>query len=248
MAPPAPPPDLHNRRTLRAYVRGRIVELLGRQPATIYEAGGGSATILGELVEGAHVVVVDISPDQVAKCTYADEAIEGNIETWRRPEAFDLVCCHNVLEHVGAAARAVESLAASVAPGGVCVVAGPVPTSVKGWTTRLTPYRFHVWFYRRVRGSKTAGLPGHAPFPTRFSPGSHPAALRRLLTAHGLEVADQMRFEGMQSRGLANSSRWLNGLYAGVCGLLAAASFGRYRPRLSEFLLIARRPRPEATG
>src|SRR6478752_5878055 len=66
-----------------------------------YEAGGGSLSFLPrEILNRSHVTVVDIDEDQVRNNNYAQEAILGDIQTYRfTPESIDLVICYNVIEH-----------------------------------------------------------------------------------------------------------------------------------------------------
>lgn len=224
---------------LNTLVRG----LLGTSSPRIYEAGGGSRSCLDPGLRNAgHVSVVDLSPEQISRCNYAAEAHVGNIETWRRIDAFDLVCCSNVLEHVDAPQAALENFADCLAPGGVCVVTGPIPTSLQGWTTRLTPHGFHVWYYRYFRGSVNAGKPGYTPFPVRFAHGADERDMVDILTRAGLEVLYLARYEGSHARRLRETRPILFALYRMICGTLQCATLGRYRPRLSDFVLIARKP------
>jgi len=241
--------DSHDSSVRRGLIEQQVLNLLGRRPRTVYEAGGGSKSILDQhLLAEAQTTVVDLSAEQIAKCSYATVAIHGNIETWKREDYFDLVCCTNVLEHVRDARSALENFAASLAPGGICVVGGPVPTSVKGWITRLTPHAVHVWYYRRVGGSTTAGLPGYAPFPTFFSPGSHHHDMSRVLAAAGVPTKKLFVYENNQSRNLKEKNKALNLVYSAVCGSLAAMSLGRYQPRLTDFVLIAQKSPAMAAG
>jgi len=225
--------------TADPFINKRLRALLGRKPATIYEAGGGSKSILGDLVDGAHVVVVDISPEQIARCMYAAEAIEGNIESWRRADAFDVVCCNNVLEHVEDANSALASLAASVKPGGVCVITGPAPNSLKGWATRFTPHWLHVWYYRYTRGVTNAGKPGYPPFHTCFAPGSRPRDMAGLLSASGLRIDDLVFYAGREVDRLKERSALVHGVYAFVCGSLRVLSLDQHQAHLTDFILIA---------
>ena len=74
------------------------------QPAkpSIYEAGGGSTSFLPlKLLARSHVTVVDIDADQIRNNDYAQQAILGDIQTYRfARNSFDLVICYNVIEHL----------------------------------------------------------------------------------------------------------------------------------------------------
>jgi len=208
----------------------------------LYEAGGGSKTIFSEtLLARAEVVLVDISPEKITATDYADETIVGNIEEWSRPHFFDIVCCNNVLEHVDDAAAAIEMMTASLRPGGLLVIAGPVPTSLQGWVTRLSPHAVHVWFYRHVLGAPKAGAPGHGPFPVKFSFGSHLPQLLAILAWKNFDVAASARYPGTHTKSMLKKSRLLAFSYFGMAAFCKAATFGIYQPLLTDFFIVARK-------
>ena len=156
----------------------------------IYEAGGGSSSFLPMDVLGrSHVTVVDIDEDQVRNNTYADEAILGDVQTYRfSPETFDVVICYNVIEHLPDVEAALLNFLHALKHGGMILIGAPNPRSLSGVVTKYSPHWFHVWFYRQIRGIKTAGLPGEAPFPTFFHPLVTLSRLERFAAANGLEM------------------------------------------------------------
>ena len=156
----------------------------------IYEAGGGSSSFLPLDVLGrSHVTVVDIDEDQVRNNTYADEAVLGDVQTYRfAPETFDVAICYNVIEHLPDVEAALLNFRDSLKRGGMILIGAPNPRSLSGVVTKYSPHWFHVWFYRNIRGIKTAGLPGEAPFPTFFHPLVTLPALEAFAAAHGLET------------------------------------------------------------
>src|SRR4249920_457191 len=147
--------------------------LEARLPAAglaIYEAGGGSTSFLPlNVLRRAHVTVVDIDEDQIRNNDYAQETILGDIQRYRfAPETFNLVICYNVIEHLADVEAALLGFCHSLKQGGLILIGAPNPKSLSGVVTKYSPHWFHVWFYRHVRGNRKAGLPGEAPFPTRF--------------------------------------------------------------------------------
>ncbi|MGX4774082.1 class I SAM-dependent methyltransferase [Bradyrhizobium guangdongense] len=156
----------------------------------IYEAGGGSSSFLPMDVLGrSHVTVVDIDEDQVRNNTYADDAILGDVQTYRfAPESFDVVICYNVIEHLRDVEAALLNFRDALKRGGMILIGAPNPRSLSGVVTKYSPHWFHVWFYRNIRGIKTAGLPGEAPFPTFFHPLVTLPKLEAFAAAHGLET------------------------------------------------------------
>lgn len=165
----------------RALPQGRLA---------IYEAGGGSSSFLPiDVLSRSQVTVVDIDEDQVRNNTYADEAILGDVQTYRfAPETFDVVICYNVLEHLPDVEAALLNFRDALKRGGMILIGAPNPRSLSGVVTKYSPHWFHVWFYRNVRGIKTAGLPGEAPFPTFFHPLVTLSKLEAFAAAQGLET------------------------------------------------------------
>ncbi len=175
--------------------------ILGTQlPPTglaLYEAGGGSTSFLPlDVLRRAHVTVVDIDEDQIRNNDYAQEAILGDIQTWRfAPDSFDLVICYNVIEHLPDVEAALRGFRESLKQGGLMLIGAPNPNSLSGMVTKYSPHWFHVWFYRYVRGLKRAGQPGQAPFPTVFHPLVTLSNLEAFAKTHGLEVIYRKEYE-----------------------------------------------------
>lgn len=163
----------------------------------IYEAGGGSTSFLPlDVLRRAHVTVVDIDEDQIRNNDYAQQAILGDVQSYRFPPgSFDLVICYNVIEHLPDAEAALGRFCELLKQGGLMLIGAPNPKSLSGVVTKYSPHWFHVWFYRHVRGDKKAGLPGQAPFPTFFHPLVTLSNLEAFATTHGLEVIYRREYE-----------------------------------------------------
>jgi SAM-dependent methyltransferase len=163
----------------------------------IYEAGGGSTSFMPlELMQRSHVTVVDIDQDQIRNNDYAQEAILGDIQTYRfKLDSFDLVTCYNVIEHLPDVESALSGFCEAVKPGGLILIGAPNPKSLSGVVTKYSPHWFHVWFYRHIRGLEKAGQPGHAPFPTFFHPLVTLSKLEAFANAHGLQVIYRKEYE-----------------------------------------------------
>ena len=159
-------------------------------PLATYEAGGGSSSFLPlEILFRSHVTVVDIDEDQIRNNDYAQEAILGDVQTYRfKPESFDLVICYNVIEHLPDVEATLKNFCGALKRGGMILIGAPNPRSLSGVVTKYSPHWFHVWFYRHVRGIKNAGKPGEPPFPTFFHPLVTLPNLEAFATAHGLET------------------------------------------------------------
>jgi SAM-dependent methyltransferase len=163
----------------------------------VYEAGGGSTSFLPpDVLSRARITVVDIDADQLRNNSYAQRTIRGDIQTHRfAPDSFDLVTCYNVIEHLPDVESTMSGFFQALRPGGLVLIAAPNPSSLSGFVTKYTPHWFHVWFYRHVRGEKTAGLPGEAPFPTFFHPLVAPADLVAFAEARGMETIYRREYE-----------------------------------------------------
>jgi SAM-dependent methyltransferase len=163
----------------------------------IYEAGGGSTSFLPlSVLRRAHVTVVDIDADQIRNNDYAQQAILGDIQTYRfAPDSFDLVICYNVIEHVPDVEAALLGFCRSLRDDGLILIGAPNPRSLSGVVTKYSPHWFHVWFYRYVRGEKHAGLPGCAPFPTLFHPLVTLSNLEAFAARHGLQMIYRKQYE-----------------------------------------------------
>lgn len=163
---------------------------LPQGPLAIYEAGGGSCSVVPpELLSRSKITVVDIDEDQVRNNTYAHEAILGDVQAYRfGQETFDLVICYNVIEHLPHVDAALLNFRDALKRGGMILIGAPNPRSLSGVVTKYSPHWFHVWFYRHIRGIKDAGLPGEPPFPTFFHPLVTLPRLEAFAAASGLEV------------------------------------------------------------
>jgi SAM-dependent methyltransferase len=184
------------RRSLLA-VHGILGAELPSTKLAIYEAGGGSTSFLPlEVLERSHVTVVDIDEEQIRNNDYAQDTILGDIQTYRfKPNSFDLVICYNVIEHLPDVEAALTGFCEALKQGGLILIGAPNPKSLSGVVTKYSPHWFHVWFYRHVRGDKTAGQPGHAPFPTFFHPLVTLSKLEAFAKAHGLQVVYRKEYE-----------------------------------------------------
>lgn len=163
---------------------------LPQGPLAVYEAGGGSCSVVPpELLSRSKITVLDIDEDQVRNNTYAHEAILGDVQAYRfGQETFDLVICYNVIEHLPHVDAALLNFRDALKRGGMILIGAPNPRSLSGVVTKYSPHWFHVWFYRHIRGIKDAGLPGEPPFPTFFHPLVTLPRLEAFAAASGLEV------------------------------------------------------------
>jgi SAM-dependent methyltransferase len=197
----------------RELPRGRIAT---------YEAGGGSSSFLPLDVLGrSRVTVVDIDADQVRNNTYADEAILGDVQTYRfGPDSFDLVICYNVIEHLPDVEAALLNFRDALRRGGMILIGAPNPRSLSGVVTKYSPHWFHVWFYRHVRGIRNAGEPGEPPFPTFFHPLVTLTKLEAFAARNGLETIYRREVESPRYPEMRQRKPWLAVLVDAAAAML----------------------------
>lgn len=220
--------------------------LAGRESVSILEAGCGSATHVrfGSL---ARVTGIDISERQLRRNAHLVRSIVGDIQTHPlEPEAYDAVVCWNVLEHLDRPGAALENMLRALRPGGLLVVAVPNPWSLKGWATRVTPHRFHVWVYRRVFGYERAGTEGQGPFRTYFRPGARPAALSGFARAEGLEIVCWLWGEDYAQRLLRRRLRLNGERTTRFATAVRRLTRGRVDVDRTDLFVVLRRPAVEA--
>ena len=219
--------------------RSKLDALLSASaPRFVLEAGGGARTMIP--LAGAHYTVIDLSPEQIARNTYADDKLVGDIHDFDfGSREFDAAVFWDVLEHLPEPTKAVENVASTLRSGGLLIVKGPLNRSVKGLVTRWTPFWVHVAFHRYVRGSRHAGTPGFAPFPTALAAGSDPDSLQLELVRGGFEIR---LFDTYISSHVAAFKKRLPiayAIYEAAASLIRLSSRGRYGHRESDFILVA---------
>lgn len=212
------------------------------RPIEVLEAGGGSASHM-PLPSNARITTIDISPEQLARNTYAAETLLGDLQTFDYgTRTFDVVIAWDVMEHVPDPVAALDRLVSILRPEGQIIIVGPLPGSFKGLMKSLTPHLLHVAFYRHVLGSTTAGQPGHVPFPVAHSKGSDPRQMADQLRSRGLQVRSLVIYESIHVAALRQRSRLAYGAFRGVEWLAARLSGGRILSHATDFCLVATRP------
>ena len=208
----------------------------------VLEAGCGSMSFL-DLKEKARIVGIDISLPQLQRNKLISESIHGDIMTHEfAPDDFDVIVCIDVLEHLDHPELALDSFQRAVAPGGIIVLKLPNVWSVKGLVTKLTPHRFHVWFYHTVYGRKDAGKEDTAPFKTHLKLNVGPGGLRRWCRRQGLDVLYEDYYESCYQQDLVKRFGWFGRVSSVMEALIRVLSCGRLSFLKTEYMLVARKP------
>jgi SAM-dependent methyltransferase len=162
-----------------------------KRPLSILEAGCGQRWMLdlGGLDYTLTGVDLDAAALNIRKTQVCDldETIVGDLCSIELPpETFDVIYSSFVLEHVPQADRALDNLIKWLRPGGTLILQLPDRLTARAFLTRLAPFWAHVWFHRYVYGFKSAGQPGHAPYPTYYHPVVSRERLCRFLAERGV--------------------------------------------------------------
>ena len=205
----------------------------GDELRRVLDAGAGYELPL-DIPLNVHLTALDISEAALAKNDNADATIVGDLQTPRFPAGhFDAVICWWVLEHIPRPEAAISNMAAALRQGGLLIIAVPYLWGMKALVTKLTPYAFHVWVARK--SDPEAGGPGTSPYPTYLRRSLSPHGLQRTAAAHGLRPFYVDRYSTEPE---AILPRPLRLLCKGIGAAVRLATFGRYDPLLSEYLVV----------
>jgi SAM-dependent methyltransferase len=205
----------------------------GSGPRSVLDAGCGPECIL-EYGTDAEVTGLDVSPTILERNSRLDHAIVADLAgAPLDDERYDLIVCWDVLEHLDDARAALDTMARALAPGGVLVLKAPSLNSPKGLVTKLTPYRFHVWVYRRFEVAGDA-----APFPTRFDRSMSPAALWRWAQSTRLKVQWVASWEAHLQQQLRSRLHLTGRAWQLVQQLVRAVSLGTIDGQATDFVLV----------
>ncbi len=163
--------------------------------------------------------------------------IVGDLRTAQLPPAsFDFIYNAYVLEHVAGAEVVLRNMVRWLKPGGLLIVRVPDKDGVQGFIARMTPYFFHVWYYRWVWKLKDAGKPGFAPYPTIYDNVISRQGMRDFCAANGLTVVEEIGF-GTYHRGYGMLAK-LTPFIARVVSLL---TLGKVHDKYVDRTLVARK-------
>lgn len=173
---------------LRGYYLTEAIPL-GFSPKTIWDAGcgaGHTTFFLARRFPAARVTGTDLNPRLVAWCrqiarlsnTYRiDFAVQDLTESWFE-NAYDLVVCFEVLEHITDYDRAIQNLSLALRTGGYLIVHTPA-------AGRFQAPDFGL---RRFSSKPNTPSPAHEKGQFHVRPGFRLKDLIQSLQHHGLEI------------------------------------------------------------
>ena len=227
-------------RARAAALIGQACELRDDRRPLIVEAGCGARSHL-TYPPRADVMGLDVSRAQLRRNHDVRWPIEADVA--RLPVASGCAAAAvswDVLELVPYPDAALSELARVVRPGGVVVLGLPNAVSLKGIVTRLTPWRVHVWVYRRVLGDPTAGTETSDQFPTTLRLVLRSAGIRRLAARLGLDVLLLEVYEGPVPLHFRRRHRAGHVVLSAIGAVSRVLSFGRYDATASDMVVVLR--------
>lgn len=166
-------------------------------PIRILEAGCGQSWVM-QLNNIAYTLTgIDLDKDAIAlrqqRFNDLDEVIIGDLRTVElEAEQFDVIYNAFVLEHVENATQVLENFTRWLKPDGIMILKIPDRYSVYGFLARHTPHWLHVSYYKYIKGCKSAGAPGHMPYPTVYDKNVSSAGIRKFCRQHNLEIKQEL--------------------------------------------------------
>lgn len=226
-------------RVLESWVRAQH---RGSTPLQILEAGCGQKWILS--LDDIEYSLTGIDLDEAAlalrKQRYndLDNAIVGDLSVASFPEnSFHVIYNAFVLEHVPDAKVVLENFARWLKPGGIIILKVPDRYSVYGFLARHTPHWCHVAYYRYVKGIKSAGKPGHAPYPVVYDPVLSQAGIIRYCDTHGLSLT-----QGYLKNNYLRKKNLRTKLIRSAVRLCSKAVLGRLHWEHNDLILVIQKP------
>lgn len=190
------------------------------EPLEILEAGCGRGWVLGDLGAPVRLTGVDLDEEalrlRVEEQGDLDVAIRSDLMTVSiDPSSYDLVFSSYVLEHLEQPDVALDRFFSWLRPGGLCAVIIPDKDTAKGFATRMSPFFVHVWYYRWVKGRKTAGQPGFEPYRTFYKDVVGRRGLENYCKSRGHRVVSEIAItmdradEGLLTMAACRAIKWL---------------------------------------
>jgi len=204
----------------------------------VLEAGCGSMSHVS-LGASPHVVGVDLSERQLRRNETLDLTVLGDLHHLPLADgSFDVVVCWDVLEHLHTPRSALEQMARALYPGGHLVLGFPNLQSMKGLLTRWTPHSFHVWVYRHVLGSKTAGTNDHGPFRTYLRPEATLSGIQAWARSRGMDVGLCLLYQSEMQARMIGRNPLARAYVLGLGRVVQALTGGRIRASESDVILV----------
>jgi len=196
--------------------------LKGRRNLALLEAGCGAFSHIN-LEPFSRIIGIDIEQEQLELNRTLQEKILGDLQTYPLPrEAFDVVVCWYVIEHLPNPEQALQNMFQALKPDGLLVLTFPHLFSFKGVATKFTPHWFHRFAYWAMRFKGKI-------FQTAFRLSILPTRLISAAEEHGFSVAYYRSFEDQLTKAMRTRLWPVRAIFATVNTLARIVSFGKCR-------------------
>ncbi len=153
--------------------------------------------------------------------------------------SFDVIYSAFVLEHIRGAEQVLDNFVRWLKPGGCIILKIPNRDSVKGFVTRLTPFWFHIFYTKHIRGIRKAGKPGFGPYPTAFDEIVSRDGIHHFYRDRGLEMMGEYYYSGIRDDTPKTLALRLE---MAVVSLIERLSGGRLSAQYVDLTYILRKP------
>ncbi len=207
----------------------------------ILEAGCGSGSYIN-MPEGSRVVGIDISEEELDKNEVVTQKIVGDIQTYEfEGNAYDLIVCWDVLEHVPSPNSALQRFVHAVKEGGIIVLAFPNVRSVKAVVAKYTPHSFHKIVYKRLYG-ENYGDPGLITFPTYLSWEIDPKRIKEFAEKNDMTVVFESVHESSVQKRFRKKYKISDGIAKAINVVVKIFTLGMLDFIKSDCIIILRKP------
>jgi len=213
--------------------------LKSRKHIKVLEAGCGSISKVTFKPETT-ITGIDISEKQLERNKMLVEKILGDIQAYDFPkEAYDVIVCTYVLEHLPRPKRALENFSKAVKKGGFIILTVPNLFSLKGFITKFSPLWFHVFVYKHIYGWENPGHADVGPFKNYMRLSMSPQFLIYFAKKNNFEIVYVEFADALDSwvrDKLKKKGKWLFWMVKFWVIFFRIISFGKIRE--SEFITI----------
>lgn len=214
------------------------------RPLEVLEAGCGRRWPID--MQGLNYHLVGLDADEAALRARREivgdlhETLLGDLRSAAFPAGrFDIIYNSFVLEHVQGAQAVLDNFLTWLRPGGVMILRLPDRDTVFGFTTRLTPFWFHVLYKKYVEGNRNAGKPGHDPYPTFYDHVVSRRGIHGFAARHGLRVVEEF---GLNS--YLDGPGAIKRLMRAYVWTMGRLSLGALDWRYNDLYIVLQKPEP----
>lgn len=162
----------------------------------ILEAGCGRRWLLNLNEIDYRLTGVDLDKqalnNRVTTHADLDAIVVGDLRSIDLGEGrYDVIFNSYVLEHIENAEAVLDNFYRWLKPGGILILRIPDRNSAFGFLTRITPFWFHVYWKKYIKGVVNAGRPGFDPYPTIYDGVVSRSGIQKYCEKYGLIIKEE---------------------------------------------------------